>query len=207
MPEYHFLGIDLSWLPLLKPNDFTRFENLTMSELYHPRIIVACHCFGAVITVANSIIYPIMIYVILTKSRKQMGNYKSLLAFQLTNGYIFNLITYLWHPVFFWPLTLGVPLGYFPHSTPVSYFLLFLEIGSLLLMFCIQAFLIAYRILAMFQDSFIHAIYRNSKLFYSIFFIAITGSFSLASSKILISMSDACVRIQTELFLNSEPIP
>lgn len=166
-----------------RPQNFTRFQNLTLDDIYHPRIIEICYKFTAMFTALNSCIYPIMLYVILTQSTRHMGNYKHLLWLQLSFSFVFNVITFVWHPIFFWPLILGFAASVFELPTTLCYLLLYFETSIVICMAIIQAFLIFYRIFAMFPDTCINSIYKNNKIFLLTLIIAFGLAFFFASCK------------------------
>ena len=167
----------------IRPIDFKRFENLTLENLYHPTLNFYFYRFTMFLTVINSVITPIMIYIIERKSTKNMGNYKHLLAFQIGINYAFNFITFLWNPIFFWPLLLGYSAGPLDISPTTSYIILYIELMLMFYLGALQVYLILSRYVSMFQTSFIHMLYQNKLVMYVTLLMALIASGFLALSK------------------------
>ena len=170
----------------IRDNDFTRFQNLTVDQIYHPRLTAICYRITAVLTSINSVIFPLMIYIILTKSKKILGNYKNLIILQLSIDYIFNLVTFTLHPVLLWPMLLGVSSSVFEIDTTWSYILFYLEITLLIWIAILQIYLLFYRFLTMFEKTFLHLIYRNDKIFAASLFFALTKACILGLGKLFV---------------------
>lgn len=80
------------------------FHNLTVENLFNPRLNEAYSVTTTVTFALATVTYFFAVFVVLTQSTTAMGDYKYLLVSQLTWSYLFELLIFMWKPVVLWPL-------------------------------------------------------------------------------------------------------
>uniref|UniRef100_A0A7E4ZQ06 Serpentine receptor class gamma n=1 Tax=Panagrellus redivivus TaxID=6233 RepID=A0A7E4ZQ06_PANRE len=89
------------------------YSALTLDDLEHPRLVAIYSIYWEVSLVVTTIFFAFMLYMIITKSSKEMHGYKWYLIHQLTWSYIFDVYLGLWKPVPLWPFYTAYSAGVF----------------------------------------------------------------------------------------------
>uniref|UniRef100_A0A7E5A1J7 Serpentine Receptor, class T n=1 Tax=Panagrellus redivivus TaxID=6233 RepID=A0A7E5A1J7_PANRE len=89
------------------------YSSITFDDLESPRLVAAYVVFWDVSLVLTTIFFSFMLYMIITKSPREMSDYKWYLVHQLTWSYLFDLYVGLWKPVPLWPFYIGYSAGIF----------------------------------------------------------------------------------------------
>uniref|UniRef100_A0A7E4ZQ65 Serpentine Receptor, class T n=1 Tax=Panagrellus redivivus TaxID=6233 RepID=A0A7E4ZQ65_PANRE len=89
------------------------YSALTLDDLEHPRLVSIYSIYWEVSLIVTTIFFAFMLYMIITKSSKEMSGYKWFLVHQLTWSYVFDVYLGLWKPVPFWPFYLAYSAGVF----------------------------------------------------------------------------------------------
>uniref|UniRef100_A0A7E4WCI1 TLC domain-containing protein n=1 Tax=Panagrellus redivivus TaxID=6233 RepID=A0A7E4WCI1_PANRE len=101
----------LKWLNSLFPQ--INYSAITFNDLESPRLVAVYYVFWDVSLVFTTIFFSFMLYMIITKSPREMSDYKWYLVHQLTWSYMFDLCFGLWKPVPLWPFYIGYSAGMF----------------------------------------------------------------------------------------------
>uniref|UniRef100_A0A7E4UMJ3 HTTM domain-containing protein n=1 Tax=Panagrellus redivivus TaxID=6233 RepID=A0A7E4UMJ3_PANRE len=89
------------------------YSALTLDDLEHPRLVAIYSIYWEVSLIMTTIFFAFMLYMIITKSSKEMSGYKWYLVHQLTWSYLFDVYIGLWKPVPLWPFYLTYSIGIF----------------------------------------------------------------------------------------------
>ena len=84
---------------------------LNLNQIYDPKSIEIYSIVLDVSGVLSLICYPLLMFVMLTKSTKEMKNYKWQLIYYMTFSYSFDFLLSSWKPIMLYPLTIGFSYG------------------------------------------------------------------------------------------------
>uniref|UniRef100_A0A7E4WB26 Serpentine Receptor, class T n=1 Tax=Panagrellus redivivus TaxID=6233 RepID=A0A7E4WB26_PANRE len=92
------------------------YSDVSFDDLEHPRLIAIYKIIWEISLVVTTAFFCFMLHMIITKSSKDMSDYKWYLVHQLTWSYLFDLYLGLWKPVPLWPFFIGYSAGIFSES-------------------------------------------------------------------------------------------
>uniref|UniRef100_A0A7E4VCP9 Serpentine Receptor, class H n=1 Tax=Panagrellus redivivus TaxID=6233 RepID=A0A7E4VCP9_PANRE len=93
------------------------YSAITFDDLDHPRLVAIYSLYWEISIVFSTGLFCFMLHMIITKSSKEMSDYKWYLVHQLTWSYIFDVYLGLWKPVPLWPFYIGYSAGIFSNVT------------------------------------------------------------------------------------------
>lgn len=163
---------------------------LTLQDMYYPNL----EKFYFYTVIANftvsTILLPFMIYIVITKSTKPMGEYKLLILNQILWSYAFILVLTIWLPIPVLPFTIAYPIGIaklFPETSFYKCFFAFVfcAIGTGHSIFV--SFL--YRIVKLKSNSTVAKFYSIKWLIFPARAITLTSSIAVFMSKLKVMKS------------------
>ena len=86
-------------------------DDWTFAHVYNPSVTQFYGRFTDVMFFVSVILYPCVIYVILTQTTKKMGSYKWQLIYYFTFSYGFDFVLGIWKPVYLYPTYLSFSTG------------------------------------------------------------------------------------------------
>uniref|UniRef100_A0A7E4W0X1 Transmembrane protein n=1 Tax=Panagrellus redivivus TaxID=6233 RepID=A0A7E4W0X1_PANRE len=95
----------------------SNWSTITFDDLEHPRLVVIYSIYWDVSLFLTSLFFCFMLYMIITKSSKEMSGYKWYLVHQLTWSYLFDAYLSIWKPVPLWPFYIAYSAGVFSGLT------------------------------------------------------------------------------------------
>ena len=84
---------------------------LKLNQIYDPKLIEIYSIVLDVSGVLSLICYPLLMFVMLTKSTKEMKNYKWQLIYYMTCSYSLDFLLSLWKPITLYPLYITFSYG------------------------------------------------------------------------------------------------
>lgn len=138
---------------------------LTWDMLYHPTLLSIYKYLHDITFILSTQLSILAMFIILKKSTEQMGFYKWILFNSLIWNYLFELIYFLYRPVFLLPSMTFYSNGVANNTSP-NYFVWWLS-GFLVAIYgSMHSFGVAYlyRIVAIFPGTRMHQIIHNPKL-------------------------------------------
>lgn len=159
------------------------WANLQLDEIYHPTFQKSMKIIFLTIFAFECFIFPSTVFIIHTKSTKEMGNYKYLLIYHLSCAFVYRIFLVVFEPVFLFPLPVVYCDSFF--NIGLNYLFYYFSFGLATLIAAMHALLIsfAYRAGVTFIDGPIHYYYNNHLLLISSNFIGVSTVIALFTCK------------------------
>ena len=140
------------------------WKPLDLDDIYFPAFNAWIHNIFGVLLMLSTLILPLVIYIILSQSTKEMGSYKYLLIYNLICEYIYDVIVFFLRPGFCFPLTLAYINPYIEMGTTFMYEWLALVLAIIICSQHSMGFLFAHRVGLTFMEGIIPWYFNNKKI-------------------------------------------